>query len=85
MFSLGNCTLGNTAFNIVQNNFDNKKKSKQEKGSNKHAACLARVAAAKIICWKGKLVRDLKATELKILLDPLKRKDDGEIPHQEVA
>ena len=49
--------------------------------SNKRATYLARVAVIDIIRAKGNPVRELRVAELKIILAPLKQKEDGAMPN----
>ena len=59
---------------------DDKKETVQKKAANKRAVYLKIVAAVTSIRVLGKLVRELKVTELNIMLVQLRQTDDDPMP-----
>ena len=80
IFHLGRCDIGKTCFDVIKANKDNKVMQEQEKASEARAAHLLKVTAANEVRALGFPLPELNVKQLKLLLAPLKRKEDGAMP-----
>ena len=80
IFHLGRYDIGNTCFDVIKANKEDKLILEQEKASEKWAAHLIKITTTTEIRALGLPLRALNVKQLKILLAPLKQKKNGAMP-----
>ena len=80
VYDTGVVRIGKTIFDIVTDNTTDNKRIAKEKGDISRLACNVKVKSALEIKVLGKSPDKLTISQLKILLAPLKRKEDVAMP-----
>ena len=80
LFVAGTCRLGMTVFDVVREGQEKHASETGEKQNKANEAYREKVEKAEAVKALGKPIESLTIAELKILLAPLKRKEDGAMP-----